>query len=201
VKLELDRFHDFERTMAINYFGALRLTLALLPHMIERRFGHVVDISSIGVQTGPPRFAAYVASKAALDAWARIVATEVIGDGVTFTTIHMPLVRTPMIAPTKMYDAFPTSSPDEAADMVIRALVERPKHIGTALGTFGAVSANLAPRLVDVVMHVAYRVFPESSAAREGTDQKTPGEDRALEAGPLSRGAQAFARLLPGVHW
>jgi thioester reductase-like protein/short-subunit dehydrogenase len=201
VKLELARFHDFERTMAINYFGAIRLTLALLPHMIDRRFGHVVDISSIGVQTGPPRFAAYVASKAALDAWARIVATEVIGDGVTFTTIHMPLVRTPMIAPTRMYDAFPTSSPDEAGDMVIRALVDRPKHIGTVLGTFGAVSATLAPRLVDVVMHVAYRVFPESSAAREGTDEKTPGEDRALEAGPLSRGAQAFARLLPGVHW
>jgi thioester reductase-like protein/short-subunit dehydrogenase len=201
VKLELERFHDFERTMAINYFGALRLTMALLPHMIERRFGHVVDISSIGVQTGPPRFSAYVASKAALDAWARIVATEVIGDGVTFTTIHMPLVRTPMIAPTRIYDAFPTSSPDQAADMVITALVDRPKHIGTALGTFGAVSANLAPRLVDVVMHVAYRVFPESAAAREGTEVKTPGEDRALETGPLSRGAQAFARLLPGVHW
>jgi NAD(P)-dependent dehydrogenase (short-subunit alcohol dehydrogenase family) len=201
VKLELDRFHDFERTMAINYFGALRLTLALLPHMIERRFGHIVDISSIGVQTGPPRFSAYVASKAALDAWARIVATEVIGDGVTFTTIHMPLVRTPMIAPTRIYDAFPTASPSEAGDMVLKALIDRPKHVGTALGTLGAVSANLAPRLVDVVMHVAYRVFPESSAAREGSGEKTPGEDRALEAGPLSRGAQAFARLLPGVHW
>ena len=201
VKLELDRFHDFERTMAINYFGAIRLTMALLPHMIERRFGHVVDISSIGVQTGPPRFSAYVASKAALDAWAKIVATEVIGDGVTFTTIHMPLVRTPMIAPTGIYDAFPTSSPDEAGDMVIKALVNRPKHVGTALGTLGAVSAALTPRIVDVVMHVAYRVFPESRAAREGSDQKTPGEDRALEAGPLPRGAQAFARLLPGVHW
>ncbi|MEJ2870716.1 SDR family oxidoreductase [Actinomycetospora sp. OC33-EN08] len=201
VKLELDRFHDFERTMAINYFGAIRLTLALLPHMIERRFGHVVDISSIGVQTGPPRFSAYVASKAALDAWARIVATEVIGDGVTFTTVHMPLVRTDMIAPTKIYDAFPTLSPDEAADMVVNALIDRPKHVGTALGTLGAVSASLAPRVVDVVMHIAYRVFPESRAAREGSDQKTPGEDRALQTGPLSRGAQAFARLLPGVHW
>ncbi|GAA4820814.1 SDR family oxidoreductase [Actinomycetospora corticicola] len=201
VKLELDRFHDFERTMAINYFGAIRLTMALLPHMIERRFGHVVDISSIGVQTGPPRFSAYVASKAALDAWARIVATEVIGDGVTFTTVHMPLVRTDMIAPTKIYDAFPTLSPEEAADMVVNALIHRPKHVGTALGTLGAVSASLTPRIVDVVMHVAYRVFPESRAAREGSDELTPGEDRALQAGPLSRGAQAFARLLPGVHW
>ncbi|MDL5160535.1 SDR family oxidoreductase [Actinomycetospora termitidis] len=201
VKLELDRFHDFERTMAINYFGAIRLTMALLPHMIERRFGHVVDISSIGVQTGPPRFSAYVASKAALDAWARIVATEVIGDGVTFTTVHMPLVRTDMIAPTRIYDAFPTLSPDEAADMVVNALIDRPKHVGTALGTLGAVSSSLTPRLVDVVMHIAYRVFPESRAAREGSDGKTPGEDRALQTGPLSRGAQAFARLLPGVHW
>ena len=107
--------------MAINYFGAVRLTLALLPHMLERRFGHVVDISSIGVQTGPPRFSAYVASKAAMDAFAEIVATETLGEGVTFTTVHMPLVRTPMIAPTRIYDAFPTDSPEEAADMVLHA--------------------------------------------------------------------------------
>ena len=134
VRLEVDRFHDFERTMAINYFGAVRLTLALLPHMLERRFGHIVDISSIGVQTGPPRFSAYVASKAAMDAWADIVATEVLGEGVTFTTVHMPLVRTPMIAPTRIYDAFPTDSPEEAADKVLHALIDRPKHVGTRAG-------------------------------------------------------------------
>lgn len=204
VRLEVDRFHDFERTMAINYFGAVRLTMALLPHMLERRFGHVVDISSIGVQTGPPRFSAYVASKAALDAFARIVATETLGDGVTFTTVHMPLVRTPMIAPTRIYDAFPTASPEEAADLVLRGLIDRPKHIGTALGTFGAVSNAVAPRMVDAVMHIAYRVFPESRAAREGTgssESPASADDRALGTGPLSRGAQAMARLLPGVHW
>jgi len=212
VRLEVDRFHDFERTMAINYFGAVRLTLALLPHMLERRFGHIVDISSIGVQTGPPRFSAYVASKAALDAWARIVATETLGDGITFTTVHMPLVRTPMIAPTRIYDAFPTSSPDEAADMVLHALIDRPKHVGTALGSFGAVSANVVPRVVDMVMHVAYRVFPESAAARSDASDSgasesgdggrdDPNGDRTLDSGPLSRGAQAMARLLPGVHW
>ena len=202
VRLEFDRFHDFERTMAINYFGAVRLTLALLPHMLERRFGHVVDISSIGVQTGPPRFSAYVASKAAMDAFARIVATETLGEGVTFTTVHMPLVRTPMIAPTRIYDAFPTASPEEAAEMVLRALVERPKHIGTALGTLGAVSASVTPRVVDAVMHVAYRVFPESASARAGTDSPDAvDDDRVLDSGPLSRGAQAMARLLPGVHW
>ncbi len=204
VRLELERFHDFERTMAINYFGAIRLTLALLPHMLERRFGHIVDISSIGVQTGPPRFSAYVASKAALDAWAEIVATEVLGEGVTFTTVHMPLVRTPMIAPTRIYDAFPTDSPEEAADKVLHALIDRPKHVGTLLGTFGAVSAALTPRLKDAVMHVAYRVFPESAAAREGSEpsgSSAHDDARTLDTGPLSRGAQAMARLLPGVHW
>ena len=167
--------------------------------MLERRFGHIVNISSIGVQTGPPRFSAYVACKAALDAFARIVATETLGDGITFTTVHMPLVRTPMIAPTRIYDAFPTASPEEAADMVLHALIDRPKHIGTALGTLGAVSAAVAPSVVDAVMHVAFRVFPESAAAREGSDQAS--DDRTLETGPLSRGAQAMARVLPGVHW
>ena len=115
------------------------------------------------------------------------------------TTVHMPLVRTPMIAPTRIYDAFPTASPEEAGEMVLRALVDRPKHIGTALGTLGAVSSAIAPRVVDAVMHVAYRVFPESAAAREGSDH--PTDERTLETGPLSRGAQAMARLLPGVHW
>ena len=111
IALSYDRFHDFERTMQLNYFGAVKLIIGLLPHMRERGSGHIVNISSIGVQTNPPRFSAYVASKAALDAFTRVVASEVIGDGVTFTTIHMPLVRTPMIAPTKMYDAFPAISP------------------------------------------------------------------------------------------
>src|SRR5918911_86596 len=116
--LSRDRFHDYERTMRLNYFGAIKLIMGLAPHMRERGGGHVVNISSIGVQTAPPRFSAYVASKAALDAWTRVVSSEVVGDGITFTTIHMPLVRTPMIAPTKIYDSFPTITPDEAADLV-----------------------------------------------------------------------------------
>ena len=112
ISLSLDRFHDFERTMQLNYFGAIRLVMGLLPHMKERRFGHIVNVSSIGVQTNPPRFSAYVASKSALDAWTRVVSSELVGDNITFTTIHMPLVRTPMIAPTKMYDSIPTLSPE-----------------------------------------------------------------------------------------
>jgi NAD(P)-dependent dehydrogenase (short-subunit alcohol dehydrogenase family) len=192
VALSHDREHDYERTMALNYFAAVRMIYALLPHMSERHFGHIVNVSSIGVQTAPPRFSAYVASKAALDAFSRVAASETWGDGVTFTTIHMPLVRTPMISPTKLYDAFPTLTPEEAADMVVRALVERPKRISTRLGTFGEVSYAVAPRVVDAVLNVAYRVFPDSKAAGGSDDDSRPS---------LSRGAQAMVKLLPGVHW
>src|SRR5919106_5564444 len=136
--LSHDRFHDFERTMQLNYFGAIRLVMGLLPSMQAQKRGHVVNISSIGVQTNPPRFSAYVASKAALDSWSNVVASELVGDGITFTGIHMPLVRTPMIAPTKIYDKFPTISPAQAADLVLRALVEKPFEINTTLGTVGA---------------------------------------------------------------
>jgi len=196
VKLSYDRFHDFERTMDINYYGAIRMILGLLPHMTDRRFGHIVNVSSIGVQANPPRFSAYVASKAALDAFSRIVATETYGDNVTFTTIHMPLVRTPMISPTKLYDAFPTISPDQAAALVMEGLIDRPKEINTRLGTVGEVAYALAPEIVDQLLHVAYRVFPDSAAAR-GAD----GDDDAPRDSATSRTADALVRLLPGVHW
>ncbi len=199
VQLSYDRFHDFERTMAINYFGAVRLVLGLLPHMTGRRFGHIVNVSSIGVQANPPRFSAYVASKAALDAFTRIVATETYGDGVTFTTIHMPLVRTPMISPTTLYDAFPTISPDQAAELVMQGLIDRPKEINTRLGTVGEVAYALAPNVVDQLLHVAYRVFPDSSAARGAGDDGGAGD--APHVSTTSRTADALVRLLPGVHW
>ena len=196
IKLSYDRFHDFERTMDLNYFAAVRLVLALLPHMTERRFGHIVNVSSIGVQANPPRFSAYVASKAALDAFSRIVATETYGDNVTFTTIHMPLVRTPMISPTRIYDAFPTITPEQAAGLVLQGLIERPKEINTRLGTTGEVMYALVPQVVDQLLHVAYRVFPDSAAAR-GT-----GEDEGDPSSSIpSRTADAMVRLLPGVHW
>ena len=166
IALSYDRFHDFERTIQLNYFGAVKLIIGLLPHMRERGSGHIVNVSSIGVQTNPPRFSAYVASKAALDAFTRVVASEVIGDGVTFTTIHMPLVRTPMIAPTKMYDAFPAISPEEAADMICEALRSRPKEMGTRMGKFGEVAYSLSPNTVDRLLHLAYRVFPDSAASK-----------------------------------
>ncbi|HEX6696347.1 MAG TPA: SDR family oxidoreductase [Solirubrobacteraceae bacterium] len=191
IALSQDRFHDFERTMQLNYFGAIRLTMGLLPHMRERGSGHIVNVSSIGAQTNPPRFSAYVASKAALDAWTRVVSSEVVGDGITFTTIHMPLVRTPMIAPTKMYDSFPTITPDEAGDLVCEALRAKPKQINTRLGTFGEVAYALAPKAVDQVLHMAYKVFPDSAAAK--------GEKDANEKASMEQ--VAMANLMKGVHW
>ncbi len=191
VALSYERFHDYERTIQLNYLGAVKLIMGLLPSMRARGFGHIVNISSIGVQTNPPRFSAYVASKAALDAFTRVASSEVIGDGVTFTTIHMPLVRTPMIAPTKMYDSFPAATPDEAADMVCEALRSKPKFINTRLGTFGEVLYVLAPKAVDRLLHTAYRVFPDSAAARGEKDL----EERA------SPEQIAMATLMRGVHW
>src|SRR4029077_2273792 len=191
IALSYDRFHDFERTMQLNYFGAVKLIIGLLPRMRERGSGHIVNISSIGVQTNPPRFSAYVASKAALDAFTRVVASEVIGDGVTFTTIHMPLVRTPMIAPTKMYDAFPAITPEEAAEMIIEALHAKPKHMGTRLGTFGEVAYALSPKTVDRILHLAFRVFPDSAGA-----QRQQNVDVRASLAQI-----AMATRTRGVHW
>jgi NAD(P)-dependent dehydrogenase (short-subunit alcohol dehydrogenase family) len=191
IALSGDRFHDFERTVQLNYLGTIKLTMGLLPHMRERGKGHVVNVSSIGVQTNPPRFSAYVASKAALDAWTRVVSSEVVGDGVTFTTIHMQLVRTAMIAPTKIYDQFPTITPEEAADLICEAIRSKPKQINTRLGTFGEVAYALAPKAVDQILHMAYKVFPDSAAAR---GEKDPNEKASMEQ-------LAMANLMKGVHW
>ncbi|MBK1785610.1 SDR family oxidoreductase [Prauserella cavernicola] len=196
VRLSTDRFHDFERAMAINYFGAVRLILALLPHMAERKFGHVVNVSSIGVQGIAPRFSAYVASKAALDYFSKIVSTETHGDGITFTTIHMPLVRTPMIRPTKIYDAFPTKSPEQAAKMVVRGLKNRPKHIGSPEGYLIQAAYAFAPDLVDAVAYEGYRVFPDSTAAG-GTGKLNIGKGDKH----LSKAAGALVKLTRGFHW
>jgi NAD(P)-dependent dehydrogenase (short-subunit alcohol dehydrogenase family) len=193
IKLSYDRFHDLERTMQLNYFGAVRLITGFLPAMTEQRFGHVINVSSIGVQTGVPRFSAYVASKAALDAYSRIAASETLGSGVTFTTIHMPLVRTPMIAPTKMYDAFPAITPKEAGEMVCEAIRSRPKNINTRLGTTAEVLYALAPKLVDQVLHLAYQVFPDSAAAK---GQNAPAEEQRLSGEQL-----AMAHVLKGIHF
>jgi NAD(P)-dependent dehydrogenase (short-subunit alcohol dehydrogenase family) len=196
-----DRFHDYERTMQLNYFGALKLILAFLPGMRERKTGHIINVSSIGVQTNTPRFSAYVASKAALDAFSRCVAPECVGDNVKFTTVYMPLVRTPMIAPTDIYKAFPTLTPDEAAQMLTDAMIDKPKRLASRLGTFGEVLYAVSPKSVDIVLNTAYNLFPDSTAAKAGKDGKPAPADEKKGSEEMSTEAVAMAYLLRGVHF
>ncbi|CAJ1507945.1 SDR family oxidoreductase [[Mycobacterium] burgundiense] len=210
VEASTDRLHDYERVMAVNYFGAVRMVLALLPHWRERRFGHVVNVSSAGVQASSPRYSAYVPTKAALDAFAEVVAAETLSDHVTFTTIHMPLVRTPMIVPSKRLNPIPAISAEHAAAMVVRGLVDKPVRIDTPLGTLSDAGRYLTPKLARRILHQVYLGYPDSAAAR--------GEAPAAPAAPRrprkpSRPARAARRLrvprslkrtvrrFPGVHW
>ena len=185
-----DRLHDFERTMLVNYFGALRLTLGLLPGMVTKKNGHVINISSIGVLTSAPRFSAYVASKAALEAWTRCAASEFLDRGVEFTTINMPLVRTAMIAPTKFYEHIPAITPEEAADFIVDAIIRRPTRIATRLGIFAEVVGAIAPRIGQIIMNTSFRMFPESAAAQ--------GQHSAPERANADQ--IMFAQLLRGMH-
>jgi short-subunit dehydrogenase/thioester reductase-like protein len=192
VSLSYDRMHDYQRTMQLNYFGAVRLVLGLLPGMRERGYGHIVNISSIGVQTNTPRFSAYIASKAALDAFTRSIGTEIVDDGVAVTTVHMPLVRTPMIAPTTIYKAFPALTPDDAADMIISAIDDRPKRKATTLGTVGQISYAIAPKAVDAVMNFGYHLFPDSAAAKGESAEEPEG---------FRPERRALMYLFRGIHW
>ncbi|UAK31669.1 SDR family oxidoreductase [Nocardia asteroides] len=214
-----DRMHDFERTMAVNYFGAVRLILGLLPSMRARRFGHVVNISSIAVQTKVPRFAAYVASKSALDNFSEIAAVENRDAGVTFTSVRMPLVRTPMIAPTDLYRSLPVPDPEQAAAIVVRALEDRPHRIDTPVGTFAQAVELLMPSVKRQIMHQGFRMFGESSAAQGDSDRRSGADSPTAAAPAPSRGplsalapvvmplmalpapAARLARVVPGLQW
>lgn len=190
-----DRFHDYERTMQLNYFGCLRVTMGLLPGMVERHKGHVVNISSIGVLTNAPRFSAYVASKAALDAWTRCASSEFADRGISFTTINMPLVRTPMIAPTGLYNNVPTLSPEQAADMIAQACIFKPVRIATRLGITGQLLHALLPRVAQIAMNTSFRMFPDSGAAKG----LRPGEKPAKQH--LSPEAMAMQQMMRGIHF
>jgi NAD(P)-dependent dehydrogenase (short-subunit alcohol dehydrogenase family) len=192
IESSYDRFHDFERTMQLNYFGCLRVTMGLLPGMVARHRGHVVNISSIGVLTNAPRFSAYVASKAALDAWTRCASSEYADQGITFTTINMPLVRTPMIAPTQIYNNVPTLAPEEAADMIAQACIAKPVRIATRLGIAGEVLHALAPRVAQIAMNTSFRMFPDSSAAKG---------DKGAAKPHLSAEAVALQQMMRGIHF
>ena len=184
----VDRFHDFERTMQLNYFGAVRLVLNVLPHMMQRKDGQIINISSIGVLANATRFSAYVASKAALDAFSRCLSAEVHSHKIAITSIYMPLVRTPMIAPTKMYKYVPTLSPEQAADLIAYAIVKRPKKIATNLGRLASITYTIAPDVNNILMSIGFNLFP-SSTASVGEQEK------------LNIMQRAYARLFPGEHW
>ena len=189
-----DRFHDFERTMQLNYFGSLRLIMGFMPSMVAQGGGQIINISSIGVLTRAPRFSAYVASKAALDAFSDCAASEFIDNNVHFTTINMPLVKTPMIAPTKLYNHVPTLTPEQAADLVVEAIVYKPVRIATRLGVAGEILHAVAPKATQIILNTAFRMFPDSTAAK---GRKKEGEADV----ELSPEQMAFAQITQGIHW
>ncbi len=191
IENSLDRFHDYERTMQLNYFGALRLIMGFIPSMLAKKRGHVINISSIGVLSNAPRFSAYVSSKAALDAFSRCAVAEFSDSGIEFTTINMPLVRTEMIAPTKIYQHIPTLSPEEAADMIVQGIIYKPERIATRVGIFAQVLHAVAPKLYAVIMNTAFRLFPESTAAKgQAADAQEPSLEQI-----------SFAQFTRGIYW
>ena len=212
VSASTDRLHDYERVMAVNYFGSVRMVLALLPHWRERKFGHVVNVSSAGVQASSPKYSAYIPSKAALDAFAEVVGSETLSDHITFTSIHMPLVKTPMIAPSRRLNPMPPITAEHAAAMVVRGLVEKPARIDTPVGTLADVGMYFTPKLSRRVLHQIYLGYPDSAAARgveaaEPTPERRPKRparatvSRVRVPRVVARPAKRALRLVPGVHW
>jgi NAD(P)-dependent dehydrogenase (short-subunit alcohol dehydrogenase family)/thioester reductase-like protein len=202
VNASTDRLHDYERVMAVNYFGAVRMVLALLPHWRARRFGHVVNVSSAGVQARNPKYSSYLPTKAALDAFTDVVASETLSENITFTTIHMPLVKTPMIAPSGRLNPVPPISAEHAAAMVVRALVEKPVRIDTPLGTLADAGQYFTPKLARRVLHQLYLGYPDSPAARgEIRRPSSPAPRLPTVRLRAPRPLKRVVRLVPGVHW
>jgi NAD(P)-dependent dehydrogenase (short-subunit alcohol dehydrogenase family) len=164
--------------------------MGLLPEMVKKQSGHVINISSIGVLAGSPRFSAYVASKAALEAWTQCAAGEFLDRGINFTIINFGLVRTPMIAPTKFYDHVPTMTPEEAADLIAEAIIRRPVRLTTRLGVFSQVVQALAPRFGQTILNTSFRMFPDSTAATGKAGDEVPTADQI-----------AFTQMLRGLHY
>ena len=188
LEVEVERFHDYERTMQLNYFGALKLTLDLLPGMRERGDGHIVNVSSVGVQTGAPRFSAYVASKAAFDTFARSASAELLGEGVSITTIYMPLVRTAMSKPTQLYDLMPELTSAQAAAWICRAIVRRPRRMALPGAVLAEAAYVASPGLADAWEGGLYR------ASEPGTAAARLGRATAVVLGDLSGRARAQLR-------
>jgi short-subunit dehydrogenase len=202
VKYQYDRFHDFERTMNLNYFGALKMILSFLPGMRERKSGHIINISSYSVQMNTPRFAAYAASKQALDQFSRCLAPECVDDNVYLTTIYMSLVRTPMIAPTGMYKNFPALETSEAAQIISDAMIDKPKRVATKLGTFAQLLYTLAPKATDQFANSIYKLFPEKDPKVKELEREAKESGKEVEkSDEVSGEGMALAYLLRGVYF
>jgi NAD(P)-dependent dehydrogenase (short-subunit alcohol dehydrogenase family) len=193
LKLSYDRIHDYQRTMQLNYLGAVQLILKFIPGMRERGFGQIINVSSVGVQTRAPRFGAYIASKAALDSLCDALQAEVVNDDVRFTTVHMALVRTPMISPTTMYDKFPALTPDQAAGVITDAVVYRPRRASSPFGQFAAVADAVNPAVMDRVRNRAFAMFGDSAAAK--------GSESATDTSQFDSRSETFVRATRGIHW
>ena len=181
-----ERVHDFERTLALNFLGAVRLIMGFLPGMRSQKRGQIINVSTIGVQVNVPRYGAYIASKAALDAFSRVLAVEVLKDGVKVTTIYMPLVKTPMMESTTIYQAFPMRSANEAVDLIVEGLVQQPKRVAVTVGNLFEFAYGVAPKTIDRVLNAAYQLYPESGDQR---DQREP----------ISKDAAMFQRVFKAV--
>jgi NAD(P)-dependent dehydrogenase (short-subunit alcohol dehydrogenase family) len=149
----LERWHDVERTMVLNYYAPLRLIRGLAPAMLERGDGHIINVSTWGVLSeASPLFAVYNASKAALSAVSRIIETEWGRRGVHSTTLYYPLVATPMIAPTKAYNGLPALTSEEAAEWMVTAARSRPVRIAPRMAIAARALDTIGPRLVNTLM-------------------------------------------------
>jgi NAD(P)-dependent dehydrogenase (short-subunit alcohol dehydrogenase family) len=196
LELSYDRIHDYQRTMQLNYLGAVQLILKFIPGMRERGFGQIINVSSVGVQTRAPRFGAYIASKAALDSLCDALQAEVVNDDVRFTTVHMALVRTPMISPTKMYDRFPALTPDQAAGVITDAIVHRPRRASSPFGQFAAVADAVNPAVMDLVRNRAFGMFEDSDAAKGSESTTDTGDSK-----QFNKRSETFVRATRGIHW
>lgn len=176
----VDRMHDFERTMQINYYGPVKLTLGLLPAMRAQGRGQIVNVLSEGLLLQTPRFAAYLASKAALDSFSRCVANEVRPDGVRITGIHMPLVRTPMIAPTAQYERVPALRPEEGADLVCEGIVTRAFAVTPLEGAALQLARTVAPGTLEAGIALVTRRLGGSVSG----DADDGARERAAASGP-----------------
>jgi NAD(P)-dependent dehydrogenase (short-subunit alcohol dehydrogenase family) len=174
-----DRAHDYERTMRLNYFASVRLILALLPQMVERRSGQIVNVSTMGVYGRAPRWSAYLASKSALEAFSNVLAVEVQDAAVTITNIHFPLVHTPMSAPTPIYTGAPGLTSEEAADTIAEAIRTRPPRLTPRLGFAFGLGWLFAPGATQRLLSSVYQRSLERSippSTSDGAAPKSSGE-------------------------